>query len=207
MGRITRKASLIIYILTKRIVCDPEIPGGKSRLKRFLLQTGITLMLVGAILFAVSPAAISMAVVRTESETWYNGTVNLLPEAETSFIKWVKEGDKIVIVANVTEPTDPGTALVQIVATDSDSFDLINQTTGTLDTDFLVMTSQYITVTVSNGYDITNAKEVRLSISVEREVVAMQEVPNSTPTAGFAIFVLGAAFFLVGIFVKGGEGK
>ena len=174
-------------------------------MKRFLLQTGITLILVGAILFAVSPPVINMAVVETETETWYDGTVNLLPEGETSFQKWVRADEKIVISTTVTEPSDPGTALVQVILVDSDDADLINQTAEIHDTDILVRTEQTFTFIVSNGFDLSNSKVVDLSISIEREVVVMQEVPNSVPTAGFGIFVLGAVFFLVGSFVKGGD--
>ena len=175
-------------------------------MKRFLLQTGITLILVGVILFAVSPPVINVAVVETENETWYDGTENFLPEGETSFTRWVKADERIVIFANVTDPSDPSTALIQVVLTDSDAtIDLIDQTTGTLDTDILIMTSSNFLLTVSNSFDTTNDKVVDLTITIEREVVVMREVPNSVPTAGFGIFILGAVFFLIGSFVKGGD--
>jgi hypothetical protein len=148
-----------------------------------------------------------MAVVETENETWYDGTANILPEGQTSLTRWVRADERIIIFANVTTPTDPSAALIHLIVTDSDDTDLINQTAGTHDTDLLVMTSQYYTIIVSNGFDLTNSKVVDLSISIEREVVVMQEVPNSDPVAGFGIFMLGALFFLIGSFVKRGDSE
>ena len=160
------------------------------------------MVLVGIIIFSLSQPTTMVAVVKTQQVTWYNAEETLLGGEERSFSKWLKEDDVLHIFVNVTYSTEKTNRLIRVLVSDEEGNTLINQTLGTLNTSLVVKRSQMHTVVLDNTFDEDNDKRVYLTLTIEREVVTMEERQSSLPVTGFAIFMVGAALFLVGCFVK-----
>ncbi|MFX1253546.1 MAG: hypothetical protein ACFFCZ_18190 [Promethearchaeota archaeon] len=170
-------------------------------MKQYFLAIGVTLLVVGAIVFFLNPPSFNVAVVETEFETWYDSVDPILATGFTTRTRWIKADEIVHIFVNVTEPTAES---IRVEVIDESGTAIINQTTGMLNTSWVVQfqLSQYYTVDLDNTYDLVNDKSVALTLTIEREVVVMREVPSSLPLTGFVIFVLGAGLFIIGCFLN-----